>query len=114
MNSSVELNLETMNNPLVRSAKDLNYSDTKRTQPAISTNNKLNKIQTNLDSVKDTMIDNMGKLSERGEKLEDLEKKTEDLYYDANIFERSARRMKRKLCMQNIKKNIIILRLIFS
>lgn len=92
-----------MNRSLINSSQD-----SKQNQSSVYTNNKIDEIQSNLDSIKHTLIDNMDKLTERGEKLDDLKKKTDQMYYDANIFKKSANRLKRKLCMQNIKKNIII------
>jgi hypothetical protein len=90
-----------MKNPLIK-------PDTKKNQSTVSTNDRFVEIKLNIDTIKSTMNDNLDKIIERKENIDQLEKKTELLSHNATIFEKSAKRMKQKICLQNIKTNIII------
>jgi hypothetical protein len=81
--------------------------------PLIKTSNeKLEEIKVNIEIIKDTMHQNIDKIIERGENLEALEDKAEQLKYDANMFNKKAKKLRYKICIQNIKKNAVIILII--
>lgn len=56
---------------------------------------KIAEVNTQIDEVKDIMIKNIEDLLERGEKIEDLIYKTEELKYTSDVFRQRAKRMNR-------------------
>ena len=54
------------------------------------------------------MRDNVNKIKERGDKLEDLEKKGEKLQRQSMMFQKSAQRVKNKTMWENNKIKIAI------
>jgi vesicle-associated membrane protein 7 len=70
---------------------------------------KIAKIQSDLNSVKDTMVLNIEKVLERGEKIELLVEKTEILDQHAFKFKRGATELKRKMWWKKTKWLIILL-----
>lgn len=73
------------------------YSDPK--------NDKITKIKADIDQVKDVMIDNIDKMIERGEKIESLVDKTDNLATESQTFEAQARDLRYKM----LKKRILIM-----
>ena len=71
-------------------------------------NNKVTILQHNVNEVKSVVTDNIGKILERGEKLEILLDKTEDLNQSSETFVRSTRKLHRKMWWQDKKMCIII------
>lgn len=65
-------------------------------------NDKIRQIKKRVDEVKDVMIDNIDKLLERGERLEDLVSKTDQLSQDASDYRRKTRAVKNRMMMRNI------------
>eukprot|EP00731_Ephydatia_muelleri_P014427 Em0008g147a len=55
------------------------------------------------------MRNNLGKIADRGDKLEDIEGRAAQLSHGAKDFSSSAVRLKRKLWWQNIKLWIILI-----
>ena len=97
-----------MDNPLIKSTKNTNYSNTKNDLHNMSTDDKLTKIKSDIGSIKVTMQDNFDKVIERGENIEVLNKKAESLSDSATKFGDRSRKLRRKMCIENAKKNIII------
>lgn len=75
----------------------------------MTTNQKLEIIQKNVDDVKITIHANIGKVLERGEKIEDTCKKTEELKDNAQRFKITTQRLRRKICIDNAKKSVLII-----
>lgn len=77
--------------------KDVDYfSDPK--------NDKMTKIRDDISQVKEIMIDNIEKILERGDKIDTLVAKTEDLQTESRKFESNARELKWKM----FKKRLIL------
>lgn len=70
------------------------YSDPK--------NDKINKIKTEISQVKDVMIDNIEKLLERGDKIDNLIVKTEGLEKQSTQFKSNATTLKNKMFLKKI------------
>jgi|WetSurMetagenome_2_1015567.scaffolds.fasta_scaffold1023373_1 hypothetical protein len=64
---------------------------------------KVNEIQNKVDEIKLAMVDNLGKVIERGEKIDDLGEKALALENTARIFNNGAKKVKRRMCMDNFK-----------
>jgi len=58
--------------------------------------------------VKDIMMDNIEKVLDRGEKIELLVDKTNDLRFQADNFNRTGRALRRRMWWQNFKMKLII------
>ncbi|XP_029564618.1 vesicle-associated membrane protein 714 isoform X1 [Salmo trutta] len=74
-------------------------------QPASS---KLDSVQGQVNEVKVILKDNINKVLERGERLDDLVDKTHDLQATADSFQRTSTRVARKYWWKNAKMMIII------
>lgn len=70
---------------------------------------KVQKVQGQVDEVVGVMRGNMEKVMDRGEKLEDLEDKTEDLMFSASIFKVSAKGLRSHFWWQQCKMRILML-----
>eukprot|EP00667_Euglena_gracilis_P015333 EG_transcript_15955 len=75
-------------------------------------NDKLTNLQTEIDEVKDVMMDNIDRVLQRGEKLDTLADKSGQLASTAQDFHRSARSLKRAFCMKYIKLIILMVSLV--
>ncbi|XP_036450371.1 vesicle-associated membrane protein 8 [Colossoma macropomum] len=69
---------------------------------------KLNQVQEQVNDVKVILKDNINKVLERGERLDDLIGKTDDLQATADSFQRTSTRVSRKFWWKNMKMMIII------
>ncbi|KAL6472874.1 hypothetical protein MHYP_G00190620 [Metynnis hypsauchen] len=69
---------------------------------------KLNQVQEQVNDVKVILKDNINKVLERGERLDDLVGKTDDLQASADSFQRTSTRVSRKFWWKNMKMMIII------
>ncbi|XP_072515519.1 vesicle-associated membrane protein 8 [Salminus brasiliensis] len=69
---------------------------------------KLNEVQHQVNEVKVIIKDNINKVLERGERLDDLIGKTDDLQATADSFQRTSTRVSRKFWWKNMKMMIII------
>ncbi|KAJ7546646.1 hypothetical protein O6H91_08G048800 [Diphasiastrum complanatum] len=74
--------------------------------------NKIAKIKAQVSEVKGIMMDNIEKVLDRGEKIELLVDKTENLRFQADNFQRQGRQLRRKMWMQNMKVKLIVLGII--
>jgi Flp pilus assembly protein TadB len=68
-----------------------------------------------VDELKDVMIDNIDKVVQRGERLEDLVQSTDDLAQNARVFKRGATKVKRfTMCRCAILVTIIVVLLLIA
>eukprot|EP00047_Mylnosiga_fluctuans_P013541 m.32077 g.32077 ORF g.32077 m.32077 type:complete len:113 (+) comp4954_c0_seq1:219-557(+) len=77
-------------------------------RPPPPSNDKMKRVKGEIDSVTNVMRDNIGKVLERGERLEDLEDRSEHLASTSMAFHRGARKLQRKFWWQNCQRNLII------
>ena len=61
-----------------------------------------------VDGVVEIMGNNLTKIHERGEKLDDLERRAEKLEEGANMFQKSSQKLKNKSFYENFKMKIWI------
>jgi vesicle-associated membrane protein 7 len=71
-------------------------------------NDKIASLQRDIDNVKDTMVINIDKVLERGDRLDTLSSKSQTLAEQANKFQAKATELKRLLCMRNAKLAIMV------
>ncbi|CAM8961958.1 unnamed protein product [Rhodiola kirilowii] len=69
---------------------------------------KLSKLKAQITEVKGIMMDNIDKVLDRGEKIELLVDKSENLQFQADSFQRQGRQLRRKMWLQSLKTKIII------
>ncbi|KAH9079004.1 hypothetical protein Ae201684P_021669 [Aphanomyces euteiches] len=70
-------------------------------------NAKTGSLRKDLDNVKDSMQQNIGKVLERGDKIDLLVDKSESLNSSAEAFAKSSRSLRRTLWLQNVKMYIL-------
>uniref|UniRef100_A0A3B5PU12 Si:ch73-234b20.5 n=1 Tax=Xiphophorus maculatus TaxID=8083 RepID=A0A3B5PU12_XIPMA len=68
----------------------------------------LDSVQSQVNEVKVILKDNINKVLERGDKIDDLIGKTDDLQASADSFQRTSTRVARKYWWKNIKMMILI------
>lgn len=71
-------------------------------------NSQVKTLQRDVEGVRDIVTENIGKILERGEKLEILLNKTDDLNNKSETFVRSTRSLRRKMWWQNKKMCVIL------
>ncbi|KAJ8627677.1 hypothetical protein MRB53_020984 [Persea americana] len=71
--------------------------------------NKLAKVKAQVSEVKGVMMENIEKVLDRGEKIEVLVDKTENLRSQAQDFRTQGTKMRRKMWLQNMKIKLIVL-----
>ncbi|KAG2452181.1 hypothetical protein HYH02_003212 [Chlamydomonas schloesseri] len=69
---------------------------------------KVASVQKKVDEVKGIMTENIEKVLARGEKLELLTDKTENLMFESDRFVRTGRALRRRMWMQNCKMKIVV------
>ncbi|KAK0405626.1 hypothetical protein QR680_018095 [Steinernema hermaphroditum] len=69
--------------------------------------NRMAELQRQVNDVKTVMSTNVERILERGERLENLDHRTEQLSQSAESFKTSARRVQRHMCRKNLKWTII-------
>ncbi|GAB4855172.1 hypothetical protein Ancab_023799 [Ancistrocladus abbreviatus] len=69
---------------------------------------KLAKVKAQIAEVKGIMMDNIEKVLDRGEKIELLVDKTENLQFQADSFQRQGRQLRRKMWFQNLQMKLIV------
>ncbi|KAJ0012892.1 hypothetical protein NQD34_017226 [Periophthalmus magnuspinnatus] len=99
MNSVVSCDMNT-NSPAMA---DPNFQT-----PSSGSSAKLDHVQGQVNEVKVILKDNINKVLERGDRLDDLIGKTDDLQASADSFQRTSSRVARKYWWKNIKMMIII------
>ncbi|XP_027334444.1 vesicle-associated membrane protein 722-like isoform X2 [Abrus precatorius] len=75
---------------------------------------KLAKVKAQVSEVKDVMMENIEKVLDRGEKIEVLVDKTENLRYQAQDFRQQGTQLRRKMWYQNMKIKLIVLGIIIA
>ncbi|KAK4742958.1 hypothetical protein SAY87_000959 [Trapa incisa] len=76
--------------------------------------NKLAKVKAQVSEVKGVMMENIEKVLDRGEKIELLVDKTENLRSQAQDFRQQGTKMKRKMWIQNMKIKLIVFGIIIA
>ncbi|XP_061681813.1 vesicle-associated membrane protein 4 isoform X2 [Syngnathoides biaculeatus] len=71
-------------------------------------NDKLKHVQSQVDEVIDVMQENISKVIERGERLDDLQDKSESLSDNASAFSSRAKHLHRRMLWRNMKMKMII------
>lgn len=69
---------------------------------------KLSKLKAQITEVKGIMMDNIEKVLDRGEKIELLVDKTENLQFQADSFQRQGRQLRRKMWFQNLQLKLMV------
>ncbi|XP_072969281.1 vesicle-associated membrane protein 727 [Typha angustifolia] len=69
---------------------------------------KLSKLKVQIMEVKGIMMDNIEKVLDRGEKIELLVDKTENLQFQADSFQRHGRQLRRKMWIQNLRFKLMV------
>eukprot|EP01099_Mayorella_cantabrigiensis_P007627 TRINITY_DN682_c0_g1_i3.p1 TRINITY_DN682_c0_g1~~TRINITY_DN682_c0_g1_i3.p1 ORF type:complete len:171 (-),score=53.65 TRINITY_DN682_c0_g1_i3:203-715(-) len=65
-------------------------------------------IQAQVDQVKEIMMDNIEKVLARGEKLEDLDRKAEQLMNNTEVFHKKSKKLKCEMLKKNLKLIVIL------
>ncbi|KAG8968574.1 SNAP receptor, synaptobrevin [Tulasnella sp. 425] len=71
-------------------------------------NSKTAALQADIDKTVDLMQKNIAKVAERGERLDDLQDKTDNLAVSAQGFRRGANRVRKNMWWKDMKMRIII------
>jgi vesicle-associated membrane protein 4 len=69
---------------------------------------RVHRLQNQVDEVVDIMQSNIGKVMDRGEKLEDLHDKSESLSTNANAFRVKARNLQRQMWWKECRMRILL------
>lgn len=69
---------------------------------------KLSKLKAQISEVKGIMMDNIEKVLDRGERIELLVDKTENLQFQADSFQRQGRQLRRKMWLQSLRMKLMI------
>lgn len=75
---------------------------------------KLAKVKAQVSEVKGVMMDNIEKVLDRGEKIELLVDKTENLRFQAQDFQKKGTELRRKMWFQNMKVKLIVLGIVVA
>ncbi|CAA2982616.1 vesicle-associated membrane 722-like [Olea europaea subsp. europaea] len=75
---------------------------------------KLSKVKAQVSEVKGVMMENIEKVLDRGEKIELLVDKTENLHHQAQNFRNTGTTLRRKMWLQNMKIKIIVLAIVVA
>jgi len=75
---------------------------------------KLAKVKAQVTEVKGVMMENIEKVLDRGEKIELLVDKTENLHNQAQDFRSTGTQMRRKMWLQNMKVKLIVLGILIA
>jgi len=75
---------------------------------------KLSKVKAQMDQVKSIMMENIDKVIDRGQQVDELVTRTEQLHDGAADFRRGGERLRRKMWYQNMKMKLIVLGIIVA
>ncbi|KAF2304628.1 hypothetical protein P3X46_019985 [Hevea brasiliensis] len=75
---------------------------------------KLAKVQAQVSEVKGVMMENIEKVLDRGEKIELLVDKTQNLHQQAQDFRSTGTKIRRKMWLQNMKIKLIVLGILIA
>ncbi len=70
---------------------------------------KIQHVQKQVDEVIDVMHDNISKVLDRGEKIDDLQEKSEELVYSASVFRVSAKGLRSHFWWRECKMRLLLL-----
>mmetsp|Transcript_22882 Transcript_22882/g.20112 ORF Transcript_22882/g.20112 Transcript_22882/m.20112 type:complete len:98 (+) Transcript_22882:112-405(+) len=68
-----------------------------------NTNDKIAEVQAEVDKAKDTVHQSINLVIDRGDKMEDIEKKSREMQEQASLFNNNARKTRRHFCLQKWK-----------
>ncbi|KAI5066486.1 hypothetical protein GOP47_0019110 [Adiantum capillus-veneris] len=74
--------------------------------------NKLAKVKAQVSEVKGIMMENIEKVLDRGEKIELLVDKSENLRFQADNFQKQGKQLRRNMWLQNMKVKLVVLGII--
>ncbi|MCO5567569.1 hypothetical protein L7F22_021263 [Adiantum nelumboides] len=74
--------------------------------------NKIAKVKAQVSEVKGIMMENIEKVLDRGEKIELLVDKTENLRFQADNFQKQGKQLRRKMWLQNMKVKLVVLAIV--
>ncbi|KAJ3404020.1 hypothetical protein HDU80_003409 [Chytriomyces hyalinus] len=74
----------------------------------MASNSKVNAVQKQVDEVVNVMTDNIAKVVQRGENLEHLQNKTEDLQQSAMQFKKGASAVRKEMWWKDMKTKMIL------
>lgn len=75
---------------------------------------KLRRVQFQVDEVSNIMKDNIEKIMERGERLEDLEEKSDSLATNADQFWSTAKKMQSRMWWRNMRVKVLLVLVILA
>ncbi|XP_013793616.1 vesicle-associated membrane protein 4-like isoform X1 [Limulus polyphemus] len=81
---------------------------TSKSRKLLTEDSKVRQVQFQVDEVTGIMKENIGKIMERGDRLEELEDKSEMLSTHADQFTSSAKKMRNRMWWRNIKMKILL------
>ncbi|XP_048729654.1 vesicle-associated membrane protein 8-like [Ostrea edulis] len=70
---------------------------------------RLDELTGEVSEVTSLLKDNVDKVLRRGDKLDDIQQKADDLESSSIQFQRSSRSLRRKMCCSNIKMTLILI-----
>ncbi|KAJ3223887.1 hypothetical protein HDU81_008841, partial [Chytriomyces hyalinus] len=74
----------------------------------MASNSKVNTVQNQVDEVVNLMSDNIAKVVQRGENLEQLQNKTDDLQQSAMQFKKGASAVRKEMWWKDMKMKMIL------
>ncbi|KMZ69953.1 hypothetical protein ZOSMA_202G00400 [Zostera marina] len=74
----------------------------------------ISKIKTQVNEVKGVMLENIDRVLDRGEKIEIIVEKTNDLHSQAQDFRHTGAKMRKKMWLQNMKIKLVVLAIIIA
>ncbi|XP_044498092.1 vesicle-associated membrane protein 724 [Mangifera indica] len=75
---------------------------------------KLIKVKAQVSEVKSIMLENIDKAMERGENIQNLADKTENLQKEAQVYRETGTRIRRKMWYQNMKIKLVVLGILLA
>ncbi|XP_044485151.1 vesicle-associated membrane protein 724-like [Mangifera indica] len=75
---------------------------------------KLIKVKAQVSEVKSIMLENIDKAMERGENIQNLADKTENLHKEAQVYRDEGKRIRRKMWYQNMKIKLVVLGILLA
>jgi len=74
--------------------------------------NKIAKVKAQVSEVKGIMMENIEKVLDRGEKIELLVDKTENLRFQADNFQKQGKQLRRKMWLANMKVKLVVVSIV--
>ncbi|EEB07160.1 synaptobrevin [Schizosaccharomyces japonicus yFS275] len=93
--------------PYIPAAPSSSYSNNGQKAPAV--NSKTAAIQQQIDDTVGIMRENISKVSERGERLDSLQDKTDNLAVSAQGFRRGANRVRKQMWWKDMRMRLCII-----